>query len=64
MEHLKGMGEQMASLNRQYSVGQDTFLSMASIYHGDTFSFFSNYFTYKQLMNLIVQTNTETAKAE
>lgn len=34
MEHLQGMGEQMATFNREYHVGRDTFLSMASIYQG------------------------------
>jgi len=32
MEHLVCMGEGSASINRQFAVGRDTFLSMASIY--------------------------------
>lgn len=32
MEHLVRMGEGSASLNRQYSVGSDTFLSVAALY--------------------------------
>ena len=32
MEHLKAMGESTAALNRQFSVGRDTFLAAASIY--------------------------------
>jgi len=32
MEHLGCMGEGTASLNRQYNVGKDTFLAMASLY--------------------------------
>jgi len=32
MEHLVYMGEGSASINRQFAVGRDTFLSMASIY--------------------------------
>lgn len=44
MEHLQGQGEQMASLNRQYNVGRDSFLSMASIYQGTyIFHFISVY---------------------
>jgi hypothetical protein len=34
MEHLALMGEGTASVNRQYSVGSDTFLAMAAIYQG------------------------------
>lgn len=34
MEHIFKMGEGTAALNRQYSVGRDTFLAMASIYQG------------------------------
>lgn len=32
MEHISRMGEGMAALNRQYSVGKDTMIAMASIY--------------------------------
>lgn len=32
MEHIVKMGEGTASLNRQYSVGRDTFLAMAALY--------------------------------
>eukprot|EP01038_Epipyxis_sp_PR26KG_P008954 gene8954-12075_t len=32
MEHLFYMGESTAALNRQYSVGKDTFLAMAALY--------------------------------
>ena len=35
MEHLAQMGEGTASINRQYAVGSDTFLAMASIYQGE-----------------------------
>jgi NADH dehydrogenase [ubiquinone] 1 alpha subcomplex assembly factor 5 len=34
MEHIFKMGEGTAALNRQYAVGRDTFLAMASIYQG------------------------------
>jgi hypothetical protein len=37
MEHLALMGEGTASVNRQYSVGSDTFLAMAAIYQGEDF---------------------------
>lgn len=39
MEHLWKMGEDSAALNRQYSVGKDTFLSMAALYQGAVLSF-------------------------
>lgn len=39
MEHLALMGEGTASINRQYNVGSETFLSMASIYQGEVFDF-------------------------
>lgn len=35
MEHLWKMGEGSATFNRQYNVGIDTFLAMASIYQGN-----------------------------
>lgn len=35
MEHLQKMGEGSASLRRQFHVGSDTFLSMASLYQGN-----------------------------
>ncbi len=34
MEHIFKMGEGSAAFNRQYAVGRDTFIAMASIYQG------------------------------
>lgn len=35
MEHLQGMGENGSALNRQYNVGRDTMLAMASAYQSE-----------------------------